>query len=156
MAWVNLSAAFGYGTILTSTQMQNLRDNLTALANGDSGAPLISEVACDETESPGICKIKVGTYTGDGGSAPGTGDEQTIAGVGFAPKKVAIWRDDRTISEKWFKTSGMGVYAQLMVGGGFGQYVINTLTADGFTVDDNNADADPNKNGASYRYIAWG
>lgn len=34
MAWVNLSGAFGYGTILTSTQMQNLRDNLPAIAGG--------------------------------------------------------------------------------------------------------------------------
>jgi len=45
MAWVDLSGAFGYGTKLTSTQMQNLRDNLTGLANGDSGAPAIQEAA---------------------------------------------------------------------------------------------------------------
>lgn len=29
MPWVDLSAAFGFGTILTSTQMQNVRDNIT-------------------------------------------------------------------------------------------------------------------------------
>ncbi len=41
MTWVNLDSAFGFGTILTSTQQQNLRDNITALANQDQNAPLI-------------------------------------------------------------------------------------------------------------------
>jgi hypothetical protein len=45
MTWVDLSAVFQYGTKLTSTQMQNLRDNITALANGDSGAPPIKQAA---------------------------------------------------------------------------------------------------------------
>ena len=45
MAWTDLSAAFGYGTKLTSAQMQQLRDNITALANGDSGAPPIQSAA---------------------------------------------------------------------------------------------------------------
>jgi len=39
MPWVDQSSAFGFGTQLTSTQMQNLRDNITAQANGDPGAP---------------------------------------------------------------------------------------------------------------------
>lgn len=45
MTWVNLSGAFGYGTKLTSTQQQNLRDNIAAMAAGDSGAPSIVEAA---------------------------------------------------------------------------------------------------------------
>jgi hypothetical protein len=45
MAWTDLSGAFGYGTKLTSAQMQNLRDNITALANGDAGAPDIAGTA---------------------------------------------------------------------------------------------------------------
>jgi len=48
MAWVDLSTAFGYGTVLTSAQMQNLWDNITALANGDSGAPDIQTAALDD------------------------------------------------------------------------------------------------------------
>lgn len=47
MAWTNLSSAFGFGSVLTSTQMQNLRDNLAALAAGDSGAPAIQTAALD-------------------------------------------------------------------------------------------------------------
>ena len=44
MAYVDQSSDFGYGTELTSTQMQNLRDNLAAFAAQDSGAPDISAV----------------------------------------------------------------------------------------------------------------
>ncbi|MHC4791475.1 MAG: hypothetical protein ACYS8Y_08595 [Planctomycetota bacterium] len=39
--WTDLSAAFGYGTKLTSANQQQLRDNITALAEGASGAPEI-------------------------------------------------------------------------------------------------------------------
>lgn len=39
MAWTSLS--FAYGSVLTSTKMTQLYDNLTALANGDSGAPKV-------------------------------------------------------------------------------------------------------------------
>lgn len=45
MAYVDQSSDFGYGTKLTSTQMQNLRDNLAAFAAQDSGAPEMSAVA---------------------------------------------------------------------------------------------------------------
>jgi hypothetical protein len=41
MTWVDLSSAFAYGSSPTSTQLQNLRDNLAAMAAGDSGAPQI-------------------------------------------------------------------------------------------------------------------
>lgn len=47
MTWIDLSSAFAYGSQLTSTQMQQLRDNITALANGDSGAPAIQTAALD-------------------------------------------------------------------------------------------------------------
>jgi hypothetical protein len=50
MTWTDLSGAFGYGTKLTSAQMQNLRDNVTALANGDSGAPRIQNEAIGSHE----------------------------------------------------------------------------------------------------------
>ena len=37
--WTDLSAAFGYGTKLTSAQMQQLRDNIQAAFEKASGAP---------------------------------------------------------------------------------------------------------------------
>lgn len=49
MTWVDLSSAFSYGSKLTSTQMQQLRDNITALANGDSGAPEIQTAALNNS-----------------------------------------------------------------------------------------------------------
>jgi hypothetical protein len=45
MTWTNLASVFGYGSKLTAAQMQNLRDNITALANHDSGAPSIQGAA---------------------------------------------------------------------------------------------------------------
>jgi len=42
MAWVDLGTAFGYGAKLTSTQMQNLRDNIAAAFAKDSGAPQLA------------------------------------------------------------------------------------------------------------------
>ena len=45
MTWVDLSSAFTYGSKLTSTQMQNLRDNIKAAMDGDSGAPPLQSAA---------------------------------------------------------------------------------------------------------------
>lgn len=42
MTWVDLSSAFSFGSKLTSTQMQNLRDNIQAAFNKDSGAPVLA------------------------------------------------------------------------------------------------------------------
>lgn len=39
MTWTNLSSAFGYGTKLTSANMQQLRDNIAAAFAKDTGAP---------------------------------------------------------------------------------------------------------------------
>jgi hypothetical protein len=71
MTWVNLSSAFSYGSQLTSTQMQNLRDNITAMANGDSGAPSIqtaalanSSVTTVKIPNSNVDKNKLKTSTG--------------------------------------------------------------------------------------------
>jgi hypothetical protein len=42
MTWVNLGAAFAFGTKLTSTQQQNLRDNIAAAFAKDGGAPQLA------------------------------------------------------------------------------------------------------------------
>lgn len=39
MAWTSLN--FAYGSVLTSTKMTQLYDNITAVTNGDTGAPQI-------------------------------------------------------------------------------------------------------------------
>ena len=63
MAWIDLSSAFGYGTKLTSANMQQLRDNLTALANGDSGAPEIQTAAIGDDQVT-TAKVNDGAITG--------------------------------------------------------------------------------------------
>lgn len=39
MTWTDQSSLFGFGTVLSSLSVQNLRDNITAQANADAGSP---------------------------------------------------------------------------------------------------------------------
>jgi len=55
--WTDLSASFAYGTKLTSTQMQQLRDNITATAEGAAGAPDILEAAIVATLTATFAEI---------------------------------------------------------------------------------------------------
>ncbi len=163
MAWVDLSAAFAYGTILTSTQMQNLRDNIAAAFAKDGGAPVLANdyivlgmmsnasVGDDEiTENVGL--FKVGVYTGNGTT------DQGISGVGFTPSGVIVAAaDDNSLASAYIITTGMGAATCLGMAGGISGQVnkIISLDADGFSVDDANADAHPNTDTESYIYIAW-
>ena len=70
MAWTDLSAAFAYGSKLTSAQMQNLRDNITALANGDAGAPKIQTAAIADGA---VTAIKMGGNAGEVRNVSGSG-----------------------------------------------------------------------------------
>ncbi len=107
--------------------------------------------------------IATGTYSGDGATSQG------ITGVGFQPKLVWItrrytnntvfgdrgisWTTDQIVDDN---ASGM---ALLSISGGnyrVDSDAIISLDADGFTVDDTTADADPNKNGITYNFWAIG
>jgi hypothetical protein len=61
MAYVDQSSAFGFGTKLTSTQMQNLRDNLDAAFAKDSGAPVLANdyIVADMVGSGQITNVKI-------------------------------------------------------------------------------------------------
>ena len=84
-----------------------------------------------------FCRIKTGTYTGDGSTG------QAITGVGFQPKHVKIWPhptvDDNAeeIHEKLDQSWGDYAYVH---SGTFPHHIrdnrINSLDADGFTVDE--------------------
>ena len=65
MAYVDQSTAFGYGTQLTSTQMQNLRDNLDATMAKESGAPVLANgyVVEDMLASSAVAQGKLKTST---------------------------------------------------------------------------------------------
>lgn len=98
-------------------------------------------------------KIKVGTYTGDGSTG------QAITGVGFQPKYVKIWIR---------ATAGGADYVFEKADDSWGDYAyevgtntrytskINSLDADGFTVDDAGGNLHPNSNTVVYSYMALG
>ena len=100
--------------------------------------------------------FKTGSYVGDGSSS------HPITGLGFQPKyvyvqihktamqdQVAFYKTDRdtaTLSTKHTKDS---FYGGIALG-------IISLDVDGFTVAARGADIDPNKNGVTYDYWAFG
>lgn len=76
MTWVNQATDFAYGSSPTSEQLQNLRDNLTAFANGDSGAPTVqaaglasSAITTSKIADANVDRSKLKT---SGGSVSGT------------------------------------------------------------------------------------
>jgi hypothetical protein len=113
--------------------------------------------------STDICRIKTGTYTGDGATS------LAITGVGFKPKFVFLL--ERATSDAtgvWVGFTTDQVMDDNNAGGSIsletvwsnaGQFRTNeviSLDADGFTVDDDGADAHPNKNSTVYNYMAMG
>ena len=109
---------------------------------------------------PYMAKIATGTYTGDGATS------QAITGVGFRPKYVMIVARATTAgSIGLYETtdtiiddhaSGMTFYHSSTTQHWLETDRIISLDADGFTVDDAGADADPNKSGQVYNYLAMG
>jgi hypothetical protein len=104
------------------------------------------------------CKIATGTYDGDGATS------QAITGLGFQPKYVKIWKHpgsegDIEIFEKLDQTWGDYAVAHT-VAATDEHYVydnrISSLDSNGFTVDDDGADSNPNANGVTYDYLALG
>ncbi len=71
MAWTALS--FGFASKLTSTKMTQLFNNLTAVANGDSGAPPVINAGRDFT------------------SATLTAGSQSVAGSGSYTLPAGLW-----------------------------------------------------------------
>ena len=103
------------------------------------------------------CRIKTGTYTGDGTTS------QPITSVGFKPKYVKIWVHTEVLATSPFfeKTDTMPAALCATHPAAAAHMIavpnaIISLDADGFTVDDSGADVDPNKNGVTYDYKAMG
>lgn len=105
-------------------------------------------------------KIKTGTYTGDGTTAG------AVTGIGFSPKYLRIWprTTGAAVHVLIFETtpdiiddhaSGATIIVQ---SGGIQMFAnkIISLDADGFTVDDEDFDDHPNKDGQVYNYLAIG
>ncbi len=96
--------------------------------------------------------LKFGTYVGDGNVL------QAISGVGFAPDFVHIQKDHVSLYEQsiWRSStlgdepSQGGIY-KVMTLGWRGEYYIESLDADGFTVGDERM---VNQDGVTYFYMA--
>ena len=105
---------------------------------------------------------KTGTYSGDGTLS------QAITGVGFKPKYVKIWQRetvDDAVDDIWETTpdiiddnaaGGAWEYSGDGTKVAFRTNRIIALGTDGFTVDDNGANTDPNSSGVVYNYMAIG
>jgi len=116
---------------------------------------MANQIFGNSHQSPGLtCRIKTGTYTGDGMTG------QAITGVGFAPKLVYIFvRPTSEIASIYYMKldTSWGDYAYA----GYTTFYsydnrINSLDADGFTVDDDGSNQNPNKLSTTYDYIVWG
>ena len=101
----------------------------------------------------GMCRIKTGTYTGDGTEG------QAITGVGFRPKYVRIW--PHPIAEATAQVfekldQSWGDYAMRTGDIYYFDKRIKSLDVDGFTVDSDGGHQTPNIDGIIYDYIALG
>ena len=100
--------------------------------------------------------IAEGRFTGDGATS------QAISGLGFAPKIVWITQlsYSGTVETHFALDSSVeDVGAGHSISMSDGQIYDNRIIAlgtDGFTVDDDGANAHPNKSSQSYNYVAWG
>lgn len=117
--------------------------------------PKIREVLDNLMTEAMVCRIKLGTYTGDGATS------LAITGVGFAPKYVRIWVGDTAGAGKSVleKMTGLGATLAFLDLDGDTDIVDNAIIAlgtDGFTVDDAGADSHPNKNTQAYIYMCLG
>lgn len=97
------------------------------------------------------CMIATGSYVGDDSTS------KSITGVGFRPKYVKIWKHP---------TEEIAVHHYEKLDQTWGDYCyypsnpqdnrINSLDADGFTVDDDGTNSNPNANGTTYDWVAFG
>lgn len=108
-----------------------------------------------------LISLKTGEYTGDGTTSQG------IIGVGFKPINLTIWIKTivNNTSDGIFETTDVIMDDNIDGGawrhGSSGPHTFRTnaiisLDADGFTVDDNGADKNPNALNVVYNYLAIG
>ena len=105
MTWTGQT--FTIGQILTAAQMNNLQADISALANGDAGAPSISQAAI------GAAAVGQGEINTSIGAVNGTGNFTLAGGTyGFYPQ---VYRD----------TSGYNIVAQIASAFTGGTYTTN-------------------------------
>jgi len=123
-----------------------------------------SHTAGSHSDATGLCRIATGTYTGDGTTS------QAITGLGSQVR--ALWIQQRRTGQAAFAAGDIWFTADVImddIAGGAANSMeegagnasaiyddrVIALGADGFTVDDDGADLDPNSNTIIYNWIAW-
>ena len=106
------------------------------------------------------CRIKNGTYSGDGGTG------QAVTGLGFSPQ--AVWILKRGVAKQFWTMEGFNIgngtnwtfqdfdTGNNVVDADDGVIGIRHLDNDGFTVSDGGSNNDPNASGGVYYYLAVG
>jgi hypothetical protein len=100
----------------------------------------------------GNCSIETGSYIGDGAI-----DKKITTSI--TPKYVRVWRYrevDAAVVQTFVKTDGFGANWCIMNEYYMKDNRLTTLDVDGFHVDDDGIDADPNANGQTYMYLVLG
>lgn len=166
------SSALARASFITKTAEQELADETlhSAITGADLHDPKAHESShvsggSDDIDSAlafaamatDVLRIKFGQYTGDGGTS------HSITGIGFQPKYVKIWRHETSqIGTTPYQERTEDFVDDLCytyhpgVTAGTRPDRLISLDADGFTVDDQDADGDPNANGQVYDYLCIG
>jgi len=137
------TASTADGTVLTQSAVNELRADVPA------------HIALTDTAHGGsLCRIKTGTYTGDG-----TADWSKTIACGFAAKVVHIYTNLAADgNDQMFLYIDEGNKRSFINFGGTPGAYDNRVrsSATGFQVSDDGADYPPNKNGITYVYVAFG
>ena len=150
--------------------MAFVTDSTRAAFYRDSGSSWLVQAHSVSHQSTGVdpiangARIATGSYTGDGTTS------LAVTGVGFVPSYLTITRrrvtDGSTYQSKEImftsdviiddNSSGGAVDLNSVTGNRFRSNAIISLDANGFTVDDNGDDSDPNANTIVYNFMATG
>jgi len=90
--------------------------------------------------------LRLGTYTGDGGT-------QLITGLGFSPEYVIVLPNNNNRAHH--RTPAGGTRSDRFGAGGATTLAITSLNTDGFTVTADGAPNNVNAAGETYYYVAW-
>lgn len=134
-----------HGQLVTEAHMDTIRENIEFFASLLFGTAALSTLANGAVLS-GMTWSERGTYSGNGAGSAGSGGQVVALARTFTPNLIIIAAADIAVSAFPFMFSS-GSLATTSAG-------ITAIGSGQFTVSDGGTDANPNKNGAAYAYLA--